>query len=226
MERERNGKLPVHLNLEKIGTTAILTYYGSGEAALLSIKSLAVLHEAISRIASDDSVCAVIIEGGREGFFSAGADINELANLDNESSLLFSRLGQSIFCRLESLPKLVVAAVDGYCMGGGMDFLLACDIRLATPTSVFAHPGARMGIITGFGGTVRLPREIGRAKAGELFWSGRRVRAEEALEIGLINEITPRSLLRQRSIELCRETECLHRSFVAAFKGGSLEYKA
>jgi enoyl-CoA hydratase/carnithine racemase len=185
---------------------------------LLSVRALAALHAAIDEISRDQTIRALIFEGGKAGFFSAGADINELADLDGGLSLEFARLGQSLFARLEALPKLVIGAVDGYCMGGGLDFLLACDIRIATPGSVFAHPGAGMGIITGFGGTARLPREVGRGRARELFWSGRRIGAEEALEIGLINEIVPRGSLRSRCLETSRKAADRADVLLKAFK--------
>src|SRR4028119_673330 len=91
--------------------------------------------------------------------------------------------------RIADAPQLTIAAVNGYCMGGGLDPALACDLRRAAPSTVFAHPGARLGIITGWGGTQRLPRLIGQTRALEIFTTARRVSAHEAFEIGLVNRV-------------------------------------
>ncbi len=102
---------------------------------------------------------------------------------------MFSELGQSVMRSIERFPRPVVAAIRGYCLGGGLDLALACHARIATEDVVFAHPGGSLGILTGWGGTVRLPRLIGRARAMELFVTGRNVEAQEALSISLIEKI-------------------------------------
>ena len=97
--------------------------------------------------------------------------------------------GQRLFQKIADVPQLTIAAINGYCMGGALDLALACDIRCASPRAVFAHPGARLGIITGWGGTQRLPRLIGAARALEMFTTARRVGSHEALEIGLVSKV-------------------------------------
>jgi enoyl-CoA hydratase/carnithine racemase len=103
--------------------------------------------------------------------------------------LRFSKFGQDLFQTIADARQLTIAAINGYCMGGGLDLALACDIRVASTSAVFSHPGARLGIITGWGGTQRLPRTIGRARALEFFVTARRLGSEEALSVGLITKI-------------------------------------
>lgn len=130
-----------------------------------------------------------IIFTGTDDIFLSGADIRELAELDTEAAAAFSKLGQSVFQMIATARQLTIAAINGYCMGGGLDLALACDIRIAGSNAVFSHPGARLGIITGWGGTQRLPRAIGRANAMEFFVTAKRFTSADALRIGLITEI-------------------------------------
>ena len=130
-----------------------------------------------------------IVITGEDGFFAADADINELTELDGPRALEYARSGQSVINSIETHPAITIAAIDGYCMGGGLDLSLGCDLRYATSGSVFAHPGGRIGIMTGWGGTRRLPLMIGKSRALEMMAVGRRLTAPEALEWGLINGI-------------------------------------
>jgi len=142
----------------------------------------------VSELLADERVQAIIFTGTGDVFLS-GADIRELAQLDQARAQGFSQRGQRLMQRIAEAQPLTIAAVNGFCMGGGLDFALACDVRLGAPTAVFAHPGARLGIITGWGGTQRLPRLIGKAAAIQLFATAQRVNSKEALKIGLITEI-------------------------------------
>jgi len=117
------------------------------------------------------------------------ANIRELAQLDPESALRFSKFGQDLLQTIADARQITIAAINGYCMGGGLDLALACDIRVASTTAIFSHPGARLGIITGWGGTQRLPRIVGRARAIELFATGCRLSSETALSIGLVARV-------------------------------------
>lgn len=192
------------VKLDRRDHTAIVTI-GTGDGAnLLRIDILSSLHRIMDQLASDNSLRSVIIRGAGENFFIAGADLKELSLLSPEKSLAFSRLGQSLFDKMESLNKIVIAAVDGYCMGGGMDLLLACDLRYATPKSRFAHPGAKMGIITGFGGTYRLPAEVGKGMADQMFYTAKQITAKEAKRIGLINDIFDKNLLLAHCLKQAR----------------------
>jgi enoyl-CoA hydratase/carnithine racemase len=130
-----------------------------------------------------------LIITGNEKFFSAGADLNEISQLTGPAALEFSRSGQALTSAIDRFPAPVFAAIRGYCMGGGMDLALACDYRIAAPNAVFGHRGATLGVMTGWGGTQRLPRLIGRARALQMFLLAEMVSAEEALRIGLVDKI-------------------------------------
>lgn len=151
-----------------------------------------------------DTTCAGLVLHGTEKCFAAGADISEVGGLSGMDALEFSRRAQLLFERVTEASKPVVAAVSGYCLGGGFDLALACHMRLAAPDAVFGHPGATLGIITGWGGTQRLPRLLGRAWAHELLLTGGTLTATRALEIGLIAEVVPPEQLLPRALEFAR----------------------
>jgi len=130
-----------------------------------------------------------LIITGNHRFFSAGADLHEIANLTGPAACEFSQMGQELMKSIEAFSAPVVAAITGYCMGGGLDLALACHRRIASPHAVFGHRGAALGLITGWGGTQRLPRLIGKAKALEMFLTAEKVHAAEAWRIGLVDSI-------------------------------------
>jgi enoyl-CoA hydratase len=130
-----------------------------------------------------------IIFTGTGNTFLSGADIGELSTLDPQSARDFSRRGQGLFEEIASAPQVTIAAINGYCIGGGLDLALACDIRVASTTAIFAHPGARLGIITGWGGTQRLPRVTGKARALEFFITAQNLTSKEAQRSGLVSRI-------------------------------------
>ncbi len=130
----------------------------------------------------------LIIAGNRQ-FFSVGADLNEIAALTGPEAYQFSVMGQALMNALASYPVPVIAAIEGHCMGGGLDLALACHRRIAAPHAVFGHRGAALGLMTGWGGTQRLPRLIGKSRALELFVAAEKVSAARALEIGLVDAI-------------------------------------
>jgi enoyl-CoA hydratase/carnithine racemase len=130
----------------------------------------------------------LIVTGNRR-FFSAGADLREIALLTGPEAYEFSRLGQALMNIVENFPAPVYAAISGYCMGGGLDLALACHRRIATPAAVLGHRGAALGLITGWGGTQRLPRLVGKAKALEMFVAAEKVHARDALRCGLIDSV-------------------------------------
>ncbi|HEV7905734.1 MAG TPA: enoyl-CoA hydratase/isomerase family protein [Pyrinomonadaceae bacterium] len=154
----------------------------------LSVATLEELDELVSALAARTNISAIIFTGTGDTFAS-GANIRELGALTPETAREFARRGQSLMQKIADAPQLTIAAVNGYCMGGGLDLALACRLRCASPSAVFAHPGARLGIITGWGGTQRLPRLIGQARALEMFATARRATADEAYEIGLVNRV-------------------------------------
>ena len=126
---------------------------------------------------------------GNESFFSAGADLGEIAQLSGADAYQFSKMGQKLMEVIAQFPAPVYAAVNGYCMGGGFDLALACDRRIASANAVFGHRGAALGLITGWGGTQRLPRLIGKARALELFVTAEKIDATAALRFGLVDAV-------------------------------------
>ena len=130
-----------------------------------------------------------LIIAGNSHFFSVGADLNEIAALTGPEAYEFSRMGQSLMNAIASFPAPVIAAVEGHCMGGGLDLALACHRRIAAPNAVFGHRGAALGLMTGWGGTQRLPRLIGKARALELFVAAEKISAARALEIRLVEAV-------------------------------------
>ena len=130
-----------------------------------------------------------LVVTGNDNYFSAGADLREIRRLDGVAARDFSRRGQQLMDAIESFPAPVYAVVSGYCLGGGLDLALACHHRIATPSALFGHRGASLGLVTGWGGTQRLPRLIGKAAALSMFMCAGRVDAEKALQFGLIDGI-------------------------------------
>ena len=130
-----------------------------------------------------------LIITGNKRFFSAGADLNEIAALSAAEAFEFARMGQWLMNTISGFPAPACAAISGYCMGGGLDLALACRYRIAAPSAVFGHRGAALGLITGWGGTQRLPRLIGKARALQLFCTAEKLDASTALRIGLIDAI-------------------------------------
>ena len=130
-----------------------------------------------------------LIITGNQKFFSAGADLNEISQLSGPEAFAFSRRGQELMLALDHFPVPVIAAIRGYCMGGGMDLALACNYRIAAQNAVFGHRGASLGVITGWGGTQRLPRLVGKARALQMFLLAEMVPAQEAFRIGLVNRV-------------------------------------
>jgi enoyl-CoA hydratase/carnithine racemase len=129
---------------------------------------------------------ALIVAGSRR-FFSAGADLSEISALTGSNAGEFSRIGQTLMTAVELFPAPVYAAICGYCMGGGLDLALACQRRIVSPDAVLAHRGAALGLITGWGGTQRLPRLVGKAKALEMFVAAEKLHARDALRHGLVD---------------------------------------
>ncbi len=126
---------------------------------------------------------------GNERFFSAGADLNEIAALNGSAAYEFSKVGQELMNAIEAFPAPVCAAIRGYCMGGGLDLALACHMRIAHPHATFGHRGTALGLITGWGGTQRLPRLIGKSGALKMFVAAEKLTAAQAFEIGLVTKV-------------------------------------
>jgi len=151
---------------------------------------------------SDESVGCVIITGAGDKAFVAGADIPELADLDVRSGNETSARGLYLMKTIQNFPKPVIAAINGFALGGGCELALACDIRLASTKAKLGQPEVNLGIIPGYGGTQRLPRIVGRGKALQLILSAEIIKAEEAYRIGLIDELYAPEELMDRALEL------------------------
>jgi enoyl-CoA hydratase/carnithine racemase len=174
--------------VETRGALAVLRIDRPEHKNSLSAATLRELDEAFSTFNARDDINAIIFTGTRD-VFASGADIRELQTLTPGSALVFARRGQAFFQKISEARRPTIAAVNGYCMGGGLDLALACRVRVASPTAVFAHPGARLGVITGWGGTQRLPALVGSARAFEIFLTAGRLSAQEALEAGLVSRV-------------------------------------
>jgi enoyl-CoA hydratase len=155
----------------------------------------------VDSIGSD--VRVLIITGAGKAFV-AGADISEMSSKNYEEGLEFGRFGAGVFRRLEQLPIPVIAAVNGYALGGGCELACACDIRIASERAQFGQPEVKLGIIPGFSGTYRLAKLIGQGRAKELIYTGRTMRADEALSVGLVNSVVSDEELLTKVNEIAR----------------------
>jgi len=150
----------------------------------------------------DNTTRVLIITGDGEKSFVAGADISEMAHLNEPQGFEFGRLGAQVFRKIETLPIPVIAAVNGFALGGGCELAMACDIRIASVKAKFGQPEVGLGIIPGFSGTHRLPKLIGQGYAKEMIYTGKVIRADEALRIGLVNAIYEPEELMPKALEM------------------------
>jgi enoyl-CoA hydratase/carnithine racemase len=165
--------------------------------------SVAVLNELDIYLSALDENLKAVIFTGSEDVFASGANLREIAALNTVREVReFGLRGQRLMQKIADLPFPTIAAVNGFCFGGAFDLALACSVRIASPNAVFSHPGANLGIITGWGGTQRLPRIIGEAPALETFLTAKRFSADEALKLGLISQITQNPL--QAALDIAR----------------------
>jgi enoyl-CoA hydratase len=183
--------------------TAIITLNRPDKLNALNTDTLKELYSAFIDLGNNSIVRSVIITGCGEKSFAAGADINEISSLDSITGKEFSEFGQKVFGFIEQFPKPVIAAVNGFALGGGCELSLSCHIRLASENAKFGQPEVNLGIIPGYGGTQRLTRLVGRGIAAELILTGDMINAQEAHRIGLANKVYPQNELLQKAKELC-----------------------
>ena len=162
------------------------------------------LAEVVAACERRDDVAAVVLTGSGDKAFAAGADIGELAAMGPVEAGAYARFGQSIFDRLERLPKPVIAAVNGFALGGGCELAMAAHMRVAADKASFGQPEVKLGLIPGFAGTQRLTRLVGKARALELLLTGDHVRADRALEMGLVNRVVPQAEVVAAARELAQ----------------------
>jgi len=184
---------------KRVGGIAIVRFNKPEIRSPLSISVLAELESIIPSLTTDAALEKVIFTGVGN-VFASGADLREIAMLSADDAAAFARRGQSLMASIAEMPQMTVAAVNGFCFGGALDLALSCDKRIAASTATFAHPGASLGIITGWGGTQRLTRLIGAARASEMFFTASPIDAVKALDIGLADEIAADVILRSREI--------------------------
>ena len=189
------------VKFEKQGNVAVLTIDRPEALNALNSQVLCDLDAAISQVEADDEVRVVVLTGAGRSFV-AGADIGEMVNFSAIDGKKFGVHGGSIFLRLENLSKPVIAAINGFALGGGCELAMACDIRIASEKAKFGQPEVGLGITPGFGGTQRLPRIVGISKAMELILTAKVIGAAEAKAIGLVSEVYPPEELMPKAIEL------------------------
>ena len=156
----------------------------------------------LKKIQSDKDIRVIIITGSGEKAFIAGADIKLMQKMNREEALEFANLGQELANLIEKSAKPVIAAVNGYALGGGCEIALSCHLRIASDNAIFAQPEVKIGLLPGWGGTQRLPRIIGRGLANEIILTGRNVTAKEALDIGLVNRVVPQEELMNTCFDI------------------------
>ncbi|MDP2158276.1 MAG: enoyl-CoA hydratase-related protein [Nitrospirota bacterium] len=163
------------------------------------------LRHLLDTLRSDDTVRAVIITGAGEKAFSAGADIGFFSNADPLEVRARAQLALETYSRIENLGKPVVAAINGYALGGGLELAEACTLRIAVNTAKLGHPEVRIGAVAGWGGTTRLPRLIGKGRAAEMLLTGKMISSEEALAFGLVNRVVEPAVLMKEAEALLQE---------------------
>jgi enoyl-CoA hydratase len=189
------------IKFEQKDNFAILTLNRPDKLNALNTELFNELDDAITKVELDDSIKLLILTGEGEKAFAAGADIKELNQSDKNSGKLFSQKGSKVMRRLELLNIPVIAAVNGFALGGGCELAMSCHIRFASDNAKFGQPEVNLGILPGYGGTQRLPRLVGVAKAIELTISGNIIGANDALNIGLVNQVYPQAELMDKTIE-------------------------
>ncbi len=194
-----------NLIIESKGPLTIITINRPDKLNALNADTINELKDVFQDLKNNDSIKAVVITGSGEKAFVAGADISELRNLDMISGKVFSEEGQSVFNLIESMDKPVIAAVNGFALGGGCELALACHIRLASENAKFGQPEVSLGIIPGYGGTQRLAHLINAGRAMEYILTGDMIDASEALRLGLVNHVYPREELLAKAEDMANK---------------------
>ena len=191
-----------NLILEKNGAIAVLTINRPKALNALNAETLTELSTVLDELGRDSGVKVVILTGSGEKAFVAGADIAQMKGLNTLEGRRFGQLGQTTFRKLELLSQPVIAAINGFALGGGCELAMACDIRLASETAKFGQPEVTLGLTAGFGGTQRLPRLVGTGLASELLFTGDLIDAQEACRIGLVSHVYPVDTLMEEALKL------------------------
>ena len=178
------------LRVDRADGVATVTIDRPGKANALNLAVFRELNALVSAVVSDDTVRAVVVTGAGNRAFSAGADVTELDGIDALTARAQMRRGQLVFDRLERLPVVVIAAVNGFALGGGLELAMAADVRIAVPGAKLGQPEITLGNLPGWGGTQRLPRLVGRGRAAEMILTADLITAQRAQELGLVNQLS------------------------------------
>ncbi len=181
---------------------AVLTLNRPEKLNALNHETLTELHQAFKILNEDENIFVVILTGAGEKAFVAGADISEINKLNLLDGKKFAEFGQSVFSMIEKFDKPVIAAVNGFALGGGCELALSCHIRLASENAKFGQPEVNLGIIPGYGGTQRLTRLVNTGRAAEMILTADMIDAGEAYRIGLVNKVYPQSELQNKAFEM------------------------
>lgn len=163
------------------------------------------MHSALNDFEADKEIKCIVLTGAGDRAFSAGADVTAFTGLTPATAVEAASKGQALFTRLEKIGKPVIASLNGYALGGGLEMASACDFRLAAENAELGQPEMKLGLIPGWGGTQRLIRLVGMAKAKEMIMLGERISAEEGARIGLVNKVVPKAKLQEETIALARK---------------------
>ena len=193
-----------YLKTEERGRICILTISAPKSLNALNSAILGELDDYLNKFDCNTYRC-LIITGDGEKSFVAGADISEMATLNILQGQTFGNRGAQVFRKIETLHVPVIAAVNGFALGGGCELAMACDIRICSDNAKFGQPEVGLGIIPGFSGTVRLARLVGMGMAKQLIYTGRAIRADEALRIGLVNTVVPQTELMDKAMEIAEQ---------------------
>lgn len=188
--------------LEKNGPVAVLTINRPKALNALNADTLTELSTVLDELGRDSSVKAVVLTGSGEKAFVAGADIAQMKEFNPLEGRRFAQLGQATFRKIELLAQPVIAAINGFALGGGCELAMACDMRLASETAKFGQPEVTLGLTAGFGGTQRLSRIVGKGLASEILFTGDLIDAQEAYRIGLVNHVYPLNTLMEEALKL------------------------
>jgi len=184
---------------------AVVTIDNQPALNALNAPTLGQLDQVFADLAKNPEVKGVIITGAGERSFVAGADISEFIQVKGDMAPKFMARGQRIFDRIEAFDRPVIAAVNGFALGGGNELALCCDIRIAAENAIFGQPEVNLGLIPGYGGTQRLPRLIGPGKAKEIIFADERINAQEALRIGLVERVVPKGQALEEAKKLLKK---------------------
>ena len=204
--KQNQTKQPMYnyIKIEEKQAVMVLTISAPKSLNALNSEILAELNSFLDSFDCNKYRC-LIVTGDGEKSFVAGADISEMATLNVSQGQTFGNRGASVFRKFETLPVPVIAAVNGFALGGGCELAMACDIRICSDNAKFGQPEVGLGIIPGFSGTVRLARLVGMGMAKQLIYTGKAIKADEALRIGLVNAVVPQAELMDKALEIANQ---------------------